>query len=603
MCWTDEGKGPYFKMRLYKGNPWKGSELITLATDDLRIYGADTSFDKVQPSSKKITMSRYHSLQVFLTRVSQLAVLTAIVLISPLNTYGKQIPQWRVFEIVLHARSNYSQAFPENKVTAVFRGPGKMEKKVQGFWDGGNTFRIRFTPTVQGKWSYRTYSDDEGLTDKNGEFTCVKPPAGVHGFRRRDKRHPYHFIYDDGTHYLLFGTTYYAIISNAKGHGSWKEAINGIGEAGINKVRFRTCFIHGDRQGSNYPSSSPYGETHDQLNTDHFRIIDTIVEYLFQRGITADLILFSSGSRNFGTLSQDERYVRYMIHRYAAYPNVVWCLSNEWNYTGKNRSYWNKMGRIISKEDPWMNNKDNLRMLSTHQQTRIDFQFFDVAWPTFACIQYGVRNKGYKETDENEWKPSGGTKYHHGDEWGNEGILFNLGHDMPVVNDEYGYAGEPDDESVRDGTQLTRTKHRQIIWGIYTAGGYGSTGDKYFYRDPPGRPYYSADWHYIAEYGDIKRLIDFFKQVPYWEMRSHNDIVTSKGRAYVLANPGEQYVIYVATGGNFSLDLPAGDFVATLYNPRTGSKKFIKNIAGPGKSFLATPENNDWVVQIKKQRH
>lgn len=225
-----------------------------------------------------------------------------------------------------------------------------------------------------------------------------------------------------------------------------------------------------------------------------------------------------------------------MIRRYAAYPNVIWCLSNEWHYTGKDKSYWDSVGMLIRKEDPWMNRNGYLRSLSTHQQTRIDFQFFDTHWPTFACIQYGVRNKGYKKADKNEWKPSGGTKYHEGDEWGNAGILFNLGHNMPVVNDEYGYAGEPDDESANDIT-LTRKKHRQIMWGIYMGGGYGSTGDQYKYKNPPGQPYFTADWHYIPEYDDIKHLIGLFtkKGIHYWEMSSANALVTTGKRIYVLA--------------------------------------------------------------------
>ena len=43
-----------------------------------------------------------------------------------------------------------------------------------------------------------------------------------------------------------------------------------------------------------------------------------------------------------------------------------------------------------------------------------------------AIIQYGG------------WNPD----YTNGDQWGNAGIVHNLGHNMPVVNDEYGYIGQ-----------------------------------------------------------------------------------------------------------------------------------------------------------------
>lgn len=95
---------------------------------------------------------------------------------------------------------------------------------------------------------------------------------------------------------------------------------------------------------------------------------------------------------------------------------------------------------------------------------------------------------------------------------------------MPVVNDEYGYIGEHDDASEQQPTKvpLTREKHRNILWGIYVAGGYASAGDKFAYTGPPGMPYFSADWHDTPAYGDMKRLVDFFtiREVTYWTMAS-----------------------------------------------------------------------------------
>ena len=46
---------------------------------------------------------------------------------------------------------------------------------------------------------------------------------------------------------------------------------------------------------------------------------------------------------------------------------------------------------------------------------------------------------------------------------------------MPVLNDEYGYIGKPD--RFAGWSPLSRDKHRNIIWGIAMAGGYGAAGD------------------------------------------------------------------------------------------------------------------------------
>jgi hypothetical protein len=57
--WNDEDSGPYFKMGLYKGDPWKGSEPVTLYTDDLEIFGEKSTFSEVFSFNKKIIQGIY----------------------------------------------------------------------------------------------------------------------------------------------------------------------------------------------------------------------------------------------------------------------------------------------------------------------------------------------------------------------------------------------------------------------------------------------------------------------------------------------------------------------------------------------------------------
>ena len=107
-------------------------------------------------------------------------------------------PQWSVYEIALTMQEACADPYLQASVTATFRGPGGVVKTVPGFWEGGRAFRVRFTPTVQGRWSWATESTDLGLGGKTGEFDCTAPAAGRHGFLRRDAARPYSFVYDDG---------------------------------------------------------------------------------------------------------------------------------------------------------------------------------------------------------------------------------------------------------------------------------------------------------------------------------------------------------------------------------------------------------------------
>ncbi len=537
-------------------------------------------------------------------------------ILHPVLAQQATTSKWTVKEIPLIANGQYNNPYMETSVKAVFTGPDKQQQTVTGFWNGKNNFIIRFAPSLEGIWTYVTESKDAGLNNQKGSLTCVKNNREQHGFLRRDETYRYHFKWDDGTRYFLMGQTYYDLLANAMAGDRWKTAIDSSRYMGMNKVRMQVNCLKKDPKVS-YPPSSVFTDTNfTHLNLPHLQKLDEVIRYMQSKGMVADLILF----RAFGTLEQDERYARYLVARYAAYTNVMWCLVNEWNYTPKNIAYWNGMGRLIRDADPWMFNGKLQRLLSVHQQTRIYFQFFDQNWLTHAITQYGVRNGQTVQGDE--WsKEQNKAKFEHGDQWGNKGILYNMGHKIPVVNDEYGYIGEPEDRSASGGNPLekpmplTRQKHRQILWGIYMAGGYGSAGDKYQYYTNgrrtnvkfdsitgvnDGMPYFSANWYNPDEYKDIRNLVDFFttKRLQFWKMSAHNKIITTGERVYALAEPGRQYVVYAANGGAFTFKLPAGTFSAYRYDPATGLETKLPQVQGGKQEKFMFPPGKDAVVYL-----
>jgi Protein of unknown function (DUF4038) len=314
---------------------------------------------------------------------------------------------------------------------------------------------------------------------------------------------------------------------NAMAGDKWKEAITNTRAYGLNKVRMYIYSTWKPGGVTPYLPTSPFeaagtSANFDGLNLPLWRRLDEVVRYLAEKEMLADLIVFWSNPDSYGTDEQNRRYASYAVARYAAFPNVIWCVANEWNYTKKPRELFNALGKLIKAEDAWAvdvrpGRAKYVRALSVHQQTRQDFQFFDQSWVSHAIVQLGVRNQGKTFRDGNEWEATNaaeeGRTFRNGDERGNYSIVYNYGHKIPVVNDEYGYIGEPVDQSVRkDGSgkypKFTREKHRYTAWGIAVGGGYGSAGDKNDYAD--GRPYNSTNWHDTAEYGDLKRLIDFF---------------------------------------------------------------------------------------------
>ncbi len=53
-------------------------------------------------------------------------------------------PQWEEVELVFESTGSYENPYTDVLFYVVFSGPGG-EIRRPGFWDGGNTWRVRFT--------------------------------------------------------------------------------------------------------------------------------------------------------------------------------------------------------------------------------------------------------------------------------------------------------------------------------------------------------------------------------------------------------------------------------------------------------------------------
>ena len=96
---------------------------------------------------------------------------------SPTPPAAASVSCWSRLELTFTSSAEYGNPIQETALLAVFKSPSGQMHRVDGFWDGGAAWRVRFMPDELGPWTWQT------------EFSARDNP-GLHG--RRDLRRARH---------------------------------------------------------------------------------------------------------------------------------------------------------------------------------------------------------------------------------------------------------------------------------------------------------------------------------------------------------------------------------------------------------------------------
>lgn len=540
-------------------------------------------------------------------------------------------------------------------------------KVIKGFFfdrNGSNQGRLRarFNPSATGSHRF-TFSSAFALSADpanpvspatfNCGATAPLPGGGVNqGFLRSNPGSTQNFVWDSGVRLFPWGQTYYQIVNLARkslanellglppDDARWQTPIQTSRGYGLNKLRFLISPWGADNRSSVNIQTASFlrnGDgtlNRDRIDTNHWKAVDRVVEYLYGQGIVADLILFHDGDATttpFGSVTQNQRLTRYSVDRYAAFPNVIWSLSNEFQLiTGDspaNNGAWTDLGCLIrggcggytTGADPWMVNGTQRRPLSIHNNINTNttdtiptngsypcFEFFTAGWATHVSLQ----SKEGGATSDAEAFNSVARNRRPTDPQACAGLSNSTR--MPVIDDEYGYIGNFSTTVTTD-----RTRHRRGLWGVVTGGGFGSAGSAVGITDPgcndptgaagSCEPFLYTDsdaWTASNEhYGDVKRMIDLFvnNAIPYWQMSPVTNSGTGTVHTLGVGGTTREYVIYSASGSTVAAtNLATGGYKKTVFNPRTGATTVVNccQLATSSANFAA-PTTEDWVIWLR----
>lgn len=381
-----------------------------------------------------------------------------------LSLFAQQkVEQWDRFEKSYVVKLN-SQTINDVKFTAKFIGKD-TSFVVSGFYDGANTFKIRFMPQRTGLWHFVTSSNISKLNNQKGTFECVKATNDNHGMVKVSDLH--NFKYEDGKQYYPFGTTIYAWTH--MGQELQEITLHSLKMSGFNKVRM-CVFPKNYNLVKEEPGLYPFlikeivkdslGNQKKVWDFEHFNPVffqhlEKRIDDLNKLGIQADLILFhpyDKGRWGFDAMPTDVnlQYIKYIIARLSSFRNVWWSIANEYDYVAsKTDNDWELLSKTVCQSDPYRH------LCSIHGSTAKYFRYWE-PWFTHLSIQ-----------DEGPVA-----------DFGRAAILRNA-FDKPIVYDEVCYEGNLKSRWGRySGEEMAH-----VIWQGVIAGTYVTHGEAYMFHN------------------------------------------------------------------------------------------------------------------------
>lgn len=467
------------------------------------------------------------------------------------------VPKYEIFELPLAAANTPSNPYVDYSLQGVFTGPSETIE-IDGFWDGGNIWKIRMAPTEVGTWNYTITGSDPNF-NISGSFECIE--SDKKGFIVKNPDNPYTFMYEDGTPFFWKGETSWRLYTQLLPYeGRFKEYINLRHSQGYNVVQgIVVSYINGDEFWANEGGTAfvlnAEGKDYDRLNPEYYRWIDRRIEYMNDHDMIP--MIFFSWAQEFlkFTNAQYKRFEKYMVARWTAY-NVMWCICGEYNeaYDVGNTtpSEWIDHGQYVYDHDPYNH------IITFHPSGR------------GTCAEFGMKS----------WL---GCVMHQTGLSVHSNILNDRIYSKPVVNGEYAYPDWNEYGELRKGA-----------WNIFTAGGFSTAG--FFHTFAPDKGGWDTEAN-MQEQLEYMYYIDFVEQTKWWELQPRDDLVEN---GYCAANPGKEYVIYSMNGGTISVDLSAvsGMIRYQWLNPITGEYSNPVDVSGGGTRSFTAPFSGEAVLHI-----
>jgi hypothetical protein len=504
---------------------------------------------------------------------SFLLVISLLFLLFPKSQVKAQqrIPIYEIYEeTAINTRIYLNRFdFSEIELRGVYTSPtGKVYNQIgyhAGNGYGGQTgeiWKIKFMPTEIGTWTY-SFSWSDGNPGASGTFIAIDSNRPGRLFPANTRR----WKLDTGDYIMpVMIPTRQWFKRQPTNHG-----INNFIRWASQTVRANligTTLVYFNHQQNEIPYI--IGKEGIEFNVAMWDRLNSHYNYMAERAIGQYIMFYADGidnPSNYGITACSKEEVnlfKYAIARYAPYPSVIWDTGENIQQTrggqlcnGYDWVEW--FTQFFNQNDPWQHpvgNRSGGGMGSYSPPSATFYSDGSETLPPHTTVVSNWNSRQVPSIYTDRWRENFGR--------GN----FN-----------------PD-------------KIRQAVWEVGLVGGTGvyvggNNNDGYF-----DEVYYND---FIAA-PQVGHAVLFFRNalLNFGNLSPHDELVTSGSSVILSADPGKEYVAYLAQGGSVSINISPGTYISTWYDPRNGS--FTEEVVIEGGSILSftPPGTSDWVLHLVK---
>lgn len=509
-----------------------------------------------------------------------------------------RVPVHGVFEHAVHD----GPPDPSAVVKVEIRGPSGTHSTL-AFWDGGATWKFRFSPPHSGRYTFHIdmspHSGSFRASGKAGDTELDRRGAPVAAPGSRHFQHPggkpWFFLSDTAWNGALLST-----------QDEWEDYLAARAAQRFTAVQFVTTQWRAGRRDENGRVAFKVDQGRLSLHPAFFQRLDQRVAAIRRHGLVpVPVLLWALTSRDKESPGEslDPRLAiqlaRHINARYSAY-GAMWFLGGDGDYRGAHAARWTEIGRAVFPPDL------DRRPVSLHPRGTQDPWpgLKDEPWLDFLTYQSGHGDSPAKWRWQVEQGLAAGAR---------------LDPPRPVLDAEPDYEGHIayNSKKVITDSTVRRAVYSSLLSAPPAGITYGAHGVWFWSRkaevplDHPNSGV-ALPWRDCLAYpgaAQMKILRDLYDRFPWWTLRADTKMAASHKPDAQFSNPiqcqrsedGKTALVYLPANPAFQLDLSSfrGALKAEWLDPRTGAATPAgKHKPTPAVEFK-TPGPGDWLLLLR----